>query len=204
MFNLPRAVSKVFGETLNKDGSLVRCEPENILAIRSWYEQTHRLLPKGSIVVVSTTAHSWPYPALLYKRGVWAAIDLYFSIQDIPMTLIGETEGHVYRPHTLNVYESTRKGSKFTSNDRNLEELDRINSGLFKFEKGPAAEIKGGYSLSNMSEGNLKSAEERLRWEIGPDVGFDLQQIWKHYQHRMQLRKQFRPLRRGEFVPVAA
>ena len=47
------------------------------------------MLPKGSIVVVSTTSYNWPLPALLYKKGVWAAIDLFFTIQDIPMTLIG-------------------------------------------------------------------------------------------------------------------
>ncbi len=52
----------------------------------------------------STTSHIWPYPALLYKRGLWAAVDLFFFLPDIPMTFIGEYEGHAFRTKTTNIF----------------------------------------------------------------------------------------------------
>jgi hypothetical protein len=38
-----------------------------------------------------------PYPAYLYGKGTWAAIDILFFMPDIPITFMGELNGEVYR-----------------------------------------------------------------------------------------------------------
>ena len=45
----------------------------------------------------SSTAHSLPYPAYLYGKGTWAAIDILFFMPDVPITFMGELDGEVYR-----------------------------------------------------------------------------------------------------------
>lgn len=39
---------------------------------------------------------------------------------------------------------------------------------------------------------------------MGPEFGFDLNEIHKHYLHRRQLRKQYPALLQGKLLPVAA
>lgn len=82
-------------------------------------------MPEGSFVVQSTTYHTWPYPALLYKKGTWAAVDLFFMLNDIPMTFIGELgiiiirlvnvshaiyilDGHAFKVKTTNIFSHVR------------------------------------------------------------------------------------------------
>lgn len=65
-------------------------ERKTVSTFKKWYSTQRKVLPEGSFVVQSTTYHTWPYPALLYKKGTWAAVDLFFFLNDIPMTFIGE------------------------------------------------------------------------------------------------------------------
>jgi starch synthase len=46
----------------------------------------------------------WPLPALLYKRGAWAAIDVFFFFPDIPMTFMEEDKGQAYRGKSLRIF----------------------------------------------------------------------------------------------------
>ena len=57
---------------LNKkrNGTITDTEKKSINVFKNWCENSYKIRPIGSIVIQSTTAHSWPYPALLYKRGV--------------------------------------------------------------------------------------------------------------------------------------
>ena len=54
-------------------------------------------MPEGSIIMQSSTAHSWPYPAYLYGRATWAAVDILYLMPDIPITFMGEIDGEIYR-----------------------------------------------------------------------------------------------------------
>lgn len=45
----------------------------------------------------SSTAHSLPYPAFLYGKGTWAAIDILFFMPDVPITFMGELNGDIYK-----------------------------------------------------------------------------------------------------------
>jgi glycogen synthase len=46
--------------------------------------------------------------------------------------------------------------------------------------------------------------EARLRSDVGPQYGFDLQQIGKHYEHRRRIRSRFSVLREGQLAVLTA
>ena len=104
VYNIPMALSTIFGEKLHRDGSIISCERKDVNVFRSWYEYSRKFNPVGSLMIQSTTSHCWPYPALLYKRGTWAAVDVFFFLPDIPMTFIGEQDGHAFRTKTTNIF----------------------------------------------------------------------------------------------------
>ena len=108
VYNLPYALASIFGQKLHPDGTITYCEKKNANVFRSWYENIRKNQPAGSIVAQSTTSHSWPYPALLYKRGTWAAVDLIFFLPDLPMTFIGEQDGHAFRTKTTNIFTKVK------------------------------------------------------------------------------------------------
>ncbi len=83
---------------MHSDGRVsVTEKKDSVIALRKWYEETHLMLPEGAILIQSSTAHSWPYPAYLYGRGAWAALDILYFLPDIPMTFNGEVDGEIYR-----------------------------------------------------------------------------------------------------------
>lgn len=96
MYKLPVTISSLFGKKLHKDGRIENCTKENVVAIKKWYTETRRFLPEGTIILQSSTSHSLPYPAHLYGRGTWAAIDILYFMPDVPITFMGEIDGEVY------------------------------------------------------------------------------------------------------------
>ena len=97
LYKLPIAISSMFGKTLHRDGRVENQQKENVFAIKNWYEETRKFLPEGTILMQSSTAHSLPYPAYLYGKGTWAAIDILFFMPDVPITFMGELEGDIYK-----------------------------------------------------------------------------------------------------------
>lgn len=51
---------------------------------------------------------------------------------------------------------------------------------------------------------SMQAMEDRLRAEVGPEYGFDLQQIAGHYEHRRQCRMRYRVLRDGDMTMLTA
>jgi len=96
LYKLPVTISSLFGKKLHKDGRIDTCAKENIIAIKKWYTETRKFLPDGTILLQSSTSHQLPYPAHLYGRGTWAAIDILYFMPDIPITFMGEIDGEVY------------------------------------------------------------------------------------------------------------
>jgi hypothetical protein len=97
LFKLPQAISGLFGKKLHRDGRVHDIEKESVLSLRKWYDESRLCLPEGSILLQSSTAHSWPYPAALYGKGSWAAVDILYFLPDIPITFMGEIDGEVFR-----------------------------------------------------------------------------------------------------------
>lgn len=98
LFRLPVALSAIMGKRLHNDGRLEECSPvETGISIKSWYDESRKFLPEGTILMQSSTSHVLPMPAYLYGKGTWAAIDTLFFMPDLPMTFMGELEGQVYK-----------------------------------------------------------------------------------------------------------
>lgn len=97
LFKLPIALSSLFGKRLGRDGRVEECPKDNVVAIKKWHDETKRFLPEGTILMQSSTSHNLPYPAYLYGKGTWAAIDVLFFMPDQPITLGGELDGEIFR-----------------------------------------------------------------------------------------------------------
>lgn len=107
LFKLPQTICKVLGKKLHSDGRVTNLEAnDSVLQFKNWYNESHLMLPEGSIVIQSSTAHSWPYPAYLYGKGAWAAVDILYFMPDIPITFNGETNGEIYRLGQVSVHQA--------------------------------------------------------------------------------------------------
>lgn len=100
--------------------------PENVSIIKEWFQENYENLPEGAILVQSSSGQVWPYPALLYGRGNWSAIDLLFSLPDVPMTFMNEIDGEAYRVQITNVY--TSKDVKSSEDNSNNNQGNRLKS----------------------------------------------------------------------------
>ena len=98
LYKLPQTICSLFGKKLHRDGRITHADKkESVVALKNWYDEGHRAVPEGTILLQSSTAHSWPYPAYLYGKGTWAAVDILYFMPDVPITFMGEVEGEVYR-----------------------------------------------------------------------------------------------------------
>ena len=114
MYTLPVIICQMLGKKISHNGNMEQVPPENVSIIKEWYKENYQNLPEGSILVQSSSGQVWPYPALLYGRGNWSAIDLLFTLPDVPMTFMNEIDGEAYRVQITNVYTS-----KENKNDEN-------------------------------------------------------------------------------------
>ena len=131
MYTLPVILSQMLGKKILHNGNIESVQPENISIIKEWYEENYKNLPEGAILVQSSSGQVWPYPALLYGKGNWSAVDLLFTLPDVPMTFMNEIDGEAYRVQITNVYTSKEnKNEGIPNNDRNR--LSRSKS-LMKF-----------------------------------------------------------------------
>jgi len=159
MYTLPIILTEILGKKISRDGRINKTEPKDVSLLKKWYEENYRELPEGALLVQSSTGQIWPYPALLYGRGTWSAIDLLFTLPDIPMTFMEEIDGEAYRVQIVNVYES-KEGKTGTSSQNLMSKKTRSKS-LMKLieskeqEKRELAEkekLSTSSSTSNISE----------------------------------------------------
>ena len=118
MYTLPIIISEIFGRKIQRNGQIEKTQNGDVKILKEWYEENYKNLPEGALLVQSSSGQVWPYPALLYGRGNWSAVDILFSLPDIPMTFMNEIDGEAYRVQIVNVYES--KESKNSSSSTSL------------------------------------------------------------------------------------
>ena len=106
MYTLPIIVCSMLGKQIQRNGTIESVQPSNVDIIKDWYSENYEGLPEGALLVQSSSGQVWPYPALLYGRGNWSAVDLLFGLPDVPMTFMDEIDGEAYRVQITNVYES--------------------------------------------------------------------------------------------------
>lgn len=219
LFKLPIALASLFGKQLHKDGKITPCHPQTVDAIRFWYENNRKFLPEGAYLIQSSSSHSWPYPAHLYGRGAWSAVDVLFFMPDIPMTFMGEIFGHVFRKNTTNVYQAQTLPKAQLQRAKSqlriaMEEHDQYEEDpqvtAPPSKEDPEQEKKLVRvrssslvtAIKNVNE--VKRKEEEVTKQLGPEYGFDLKKIQLHYEHRRNLRKEKAVLRHGLLIPLSA
>ena len=104
LFKLPQTISGLFGKRLHKDGRITKCQRDNVLTMKKFHTESHQFLPEGSILIQSSTTNVWPYPAYLYGKATWAAVDILHFMPDIPMTFMNEIDGEIFRIGTTQVF----------------------------------------------------------------------------------------------------
>eukprot|EP01022_Parablepharisma_sp_SALTPOND_P008190 TRINITY_DN135350_c2_g1_i1.p1 TRINITY_DN135350_c2_g1~~TRINITY_DN135350_c2_g1_i1.p1 ORF type:complete len:1045 (+),score=80.36 TRINITY_DN135350_c2_g1_i1:2070-5204(+) len=223
LFKLPAALASLFGKKLLKDGRVIGCKPDTVTALKNWYEGNRRFTPEGSYLIQSSSSHIWPYPALLYGRGAWSAVDVLFFMPDIPMTFMGEIYGQVYRRNIASVYQAKplpRQSIQRPKSQLHLameeggeaEEETKKAPPPKKEEHAPLEDrskamprVKSMVSLSAVPSGiEAKKKEEEVTKQLGPQYGFDLKKINLHYEHRRKLRQEKAVLRYGQLVMLEA
>ena len=131
MYTLPVIICQMLGKKILHNGNMESVPPENVSIIKEWYNENYQNLPEGAILVQSSSGQVWPYPALLYGRGNWSAIDLLFTLPDVPMTFMNEIDGEAYRVQITNVYtsrenkkeENENQGNRLKSRSKSLMKL---------------------------------------------------------------------------------
>lgn len=226
LFKLPAALASLFGKKLQRDGSVTSCHPQTVNALKSWYENNRKFTPEGAYLIQSSTSHIWPYPALLYGRGAWSAVDLLFLMPDIPMTFMGEIYGHAYRRNTTSVYQAKPMPKKqlhraksqlhIALDEQDPEDIEKeekkqtVQPKIQGTKQVPEetkkiARVKSASSMSALaSAAEAKQKEEEVSKQIGHQTGFDLKKINEHYEDRRRLRKRKPVLGSGKLVPLDA
>lgn len=180
MYTLPRALSAVFGRKIHRNGYMELCQPSPVSIFKDWLNQNYELLPEGSVVIQSSSGQVWPYPALLYGRGNWSAVDLMFALPDVPMTFMEEINGEAYRVQITNVYESKEipKENKLPINFKsksfmnlNLDDTDEaaeFSDSAYHFESGSTTFNSpfNSASLHSRSSTHLKTQQNKTAPKI--------------------------------------
>ena len=199
LYQLPVKLASIFGKRLHKNGQIEPIEKRDVSILKTWYEERKKQLPEGAIVIQSSSGNSLPYPALLYGRGAWPAADVLLLMPDIPMTFIGEQDGHVYRTPITHVY--TQQANQDASADFRAGSSTNLQQDVAVATNVPQIESAASLSvLSNISD-VIRKQNEYIQ-QMGPEMGFDLTRIKAHYHHRRSLRHEKAVLRYGELVPL--
>jgi glycogen synthase len=201
LYDLPVKLSALFGKKLHKNGTYDYIKEEDVSIMKKWYDDLKSSMPEGALIIQSSTGHCLPYPALLYGRGAWAAVDVLFFMPFIPMSFIGEQDGHAYRSKISSLYDyddATRPSilpSSISSNS-----LIEIQDNMSQSSIPRTASTSSFSHLPDIKE--LETKEETFQKDLGPEFGFDIKKIKFHYQHRRSLRNEKQLLRTGELVEL--
>lgn len=80
IYKMTKAVAQIVGTSLHENGTVGKIESKNVIALKKWYEEIHKYLPEGAILIQSTSSHAWPYPAFIFRKATWAYVDLIFFL----------------------------------------------------------------------------------------------------------------------------
>ena len=202
MYTLPIIICEMLGKHIQRNGTIESISPNNINLIKNWYNENYKGLPEGALLIQSSSGQVWPYPALLYGRGNWSAIDLLFTLPDIPMTFMDEIDGEAYRVKITNVYES-KDGNKDIYN-RSSSGIRTRSKSLLKLieakeqEKKEKENIQKNKLISNLSTTNL--SEFLPQYDLNENIsslinlsGIEVKQAREIEQKQQNLIRQIGP-----------
>lgn len=108
---VPQILASIGGKSLRRDGSLVQrmhdSKRSSARTLSRLYKSDRVSMPKNPIVTTCTCTHTSPYPALIYGRRSWLAVDLLYFLPHVPMLLFGEDSGRAYRHNMAPVVDTS-------------------------------------------------------------------------------------------------
>lgn len=203
LYDLPVKLSSLFGKKLHKNGTFDNIEAKDVSVLKKWCEEMDKTMPAGAILVQSSTGHSLPYPALLYGRGAWAAVDVLFFLPFIPVTFIGEQDGHAYRSKISSLYDfdDETRPALLPSSISTANLTEALSTASVPKPGIPRVASTTSFSvIPDIKE--LEKKETNFQKELGPDVGYDITKIKLHYKHRREIRAERDVLRYGDLIPL--
>ena len=69
--------------------------------IKTWYKKIHRILPENSLVIHCSSSSFFPYPFVLYEKGVFSAADLLFFLPGVPLTFLDDRDKGAENAHRM-------------------------------------------------------------------------------------------------------
>lgn len=158
MYTLPRVLSAVFGRRIHRNGYIELSKPSPVSIFKEWFDENNQCLPDGAVVIQSSSGQVWPYPALLYGRGNWSAVDLLFTLPDVPMTFMEEINGEAYRVQITNVYQVKDIPKNIVHRSLSM----RSKSFMKLMEYDPCQDIDSDAMVSNLSKLQLQENISRI------------------------------------------
>jgi hypothetical protein len=97
-------------------------------------------LPKNAFIIQSTTSPVWPYLTFIFKRAIWAVVDLLFLLPGLTMTSGLEQVGRAYKTKSLNINymlaDTDKKDAvEIVSTIRKQKSFTKANSSFFQNEE---------------------------------------------------------------------
>jgi hypothetical protein len=140
MYKMPKALSQLVGMQLNNNGEVTQTAPKNITNLKKWYEDVMKSLPKNAISIHSTTSPVWPYLTFIFKKAIWAVVDLLFFLPGLTITSGLEQSGRAYKTKTVNINymitDTDKKGAmEIVSSVPKQKSFTRANSSFFQTEE---------------------------------------------------------------------
>mmetsp|Transcript_9844 Transcript_9844/g.30033 ORF Transcript_9844/g.30033 Transcript_9844/m.30033 type:complete len:1593 (-) Transcript_9844:1566-6344(-) len=97
---IPQILASIGGKSMRRDGTVAGIPQNKRSTARTFarlMKNESQYLPKGALIINCTCTHLSPYPAVLFGRRAWLAVDLVNFISGIPMVVLGEETGRSYR-----------------------------------------------------------------------------------------------------------
>lgn len=81
--------------------------------------------------------------------------------------------------------------------------LKTIDSKFFEYDQLSDSSSSQSFLNSSVREANeIARLQESFIKEVGPEYGYNLKEIFKHYKHRRELRSKYGVLKKGRLMPI--
>ena len=101
-----------------------------------------RVLPKGAILIHSTTSPVWPYFPFIFKKLTWPIIDLMLLLPMLTITSGNDMLGRGYKSKSINIHYLPADPDRKTSTEFTMAK---------GFEHSQGVETSRGFSRANSS-----------------------------------------------------
>ena len=180
IYFLPMIINELYGNQIQKDGSIIQKSPKNVKYIENYFKEIYNNLPEGSILVQNS--FNIPFLSNINETSLFPLIDLLFFLSDIPITSM-EEENDIFKMTYMykNINENnndnilTKINNNLLKNIKEIEKEEHVEEKT-KQDKNTIYKLIGDYFPLLV---NLKKNQE---------IFFDIKKLNNHYIKLRKLR----------------